>query len=207
VEVWPVKTNAAFLARAAADPDFVAGRVDTGFIARKADQLVPSAEASEAVAAAAAAVLAEPDALGPWSALTGFRLAAPREARVLLEVGGERRLANATPTSHAHAAEVAAERVLFLDGEAFAFGEPQARAGGSGGASDGQITAPMPGRIAAVDVAEGDTVKKGQRLLVLEAMKMEQALPAPFDGVVAALSAKVGGQVVEGAVLARIEEA
>ena len=40
VEVWPVKTNAAFLARAAADPDFVAGRIDTGFIARHPD-LVP----------------------------------------------------------------------------------------------------------------------------------------------------------------------
>ena len=40
VEVWPVKTNAAFLARAAADPDFVAGRIDTGFIARHPN-LVP----------------------------------------------------------------------------------------------------------------------------------------------------------------------
>ena len=40
----------------------------------------------------------------------------------------------------------------------------------------------MPGRVIAVDVAQGQAVAKGQRLLVLEAMKMEQALLAPFDG-------------------------
>ena len=42
VEVWPVKTNAAFLARAAADPDFLRGGVDTGFIERNAARVVPS---------------------------------------------------------------------------------------------------------------------------------------------------------------------
>jgi len=49
-------------------------------------------------------------------------------------------------------------------------------------------------------------VAAGQRLLVLEAMKMEQALLAPFDGIVAELSAEAGGQVTEGTVLARIEK-
>ncbi len=57
VEVWPVRTNAAFLARAAADPEFVAGRVDTGFIARHADRLVPAGGPDDTVAAAAAAAL------------------------------------------------------------------------------------------------------------------------------------------------------
>jgi 3-methylcrotonyl-CoA carboxylase alpha subunit len=63
----------------------------------------------------------------------------------------------------------------------------------------------MPGRVIALDVSAGDRVAKGQKLLTLEAMKMEHALVAPFDGVVAALSAAVGAQVSEGALLVRIE--
>jgi 3-methylcrotonyl-CoA carboxylase alpha subunit len=73
------------------------------------------------------------------------------------------------------------------------------------GIADGAIGAPMPGRIVSVEVAEGASVSKGQKLIVLEAMKMEQALLAPFDGVVAELRAKQGAQVTEGTILARIE--
>ena len=64
----------------------------------------------------------------------------------------------------------------------------------------------MPGRIVSVDIAEGDTVKAGQKLVVIEAMKMEQGLVAPFDGVVAELKAAAGAQVSEGALLARVEK-
>jgi len=63
----------------------------------------------------------------------------------------------------------------------------------------------MPGKVIAVDVAEGDAVTKGQRLLVLEAMKMEHALVAPFDGTVAELKAHEGAQVQVEALLARVE--
>ena len=62
----------------------------------------------------------------------------------------------------------------------------------------------MPGRVTAVEVSIGQTVTKGQRLLTLEAMKMEHALTAPFDGEVAELAAVAGSQVSEGTVLARI---
>jgi 3-methylcrotonyl-CoA carboxylase alpha subunit len=64
----------------------------------------------------------------------------------------------------------------------------------------------MPGRIIAVDVAAGDTVAKGQKLVTLEAMKMEHSLTAPFDGIVADLNAIEGGQVTEGTMLVRIEK-
>jgi 3-methylcrotonyl-CoA carboxylase alpha subunit len=63
----------------------------------------------------------------------------------------------------------------------------------------------MPGRIIAVDVAAGDSVTKGQKLVTLEAMKMEHSLTAPFDGTVAELNAETGGQVSEGTVLVRLE--
>jgi 3-methylcrotonyl-CoA carboxylase alpha subunit len=54
----------------------------------------------------------------------------------------------------------------------------------------------MTGRIIAVPVAQGDTVAKGQKLVTLEAMKMEHSLVAPFDGVVAQLDASEGTLLV-----------
>ena len=77
---------------------------------------------------------------------------------------------------------------------------------GAGAASDGVILAPMPGTVIALDVAEGDKVTKGQRLMVLEAMKMEHALTAPYDGTVSVLSAALGAQVQAEALLASIEK-
>jgi 3-methylcrotonyl-CoA carboxylase alpha subunit len=93
------------------------------------------------------------------------------------------------------------------DGANFLIGASRASGGPTGSAADGSILSPMPGRIIAVDVAAGAAVTKGQKLVTLEAMKMEHSLVAPFDGVVSELSAETGGQVSEGAVLARIERA
>ena len=61
------------------------------------------------------------------------------------------------------------------------------------------IKAPMHGKLVALLVAPGDEVHKGQRLAVLEAMKMEHALVAPRDGEVEDVLAEAGGQVAEGA--------
>ena len=60
----------------------------------------------------------------------------------------------------------------------------------------GQLTAKMPGLVRAVHIAENDLVKKGQTLAVIEAMKMETKLTAPFDGLIKRLMIKVG-QTVE----------
>ena len=65
----------------------------------------------------------------------------------------------------------------------------------------------MPGRIVLVDTAQGSRVSKGQKLLVMEAMKMELVLSAPFDGVVETVKVKVGDQVTEGTLLAMITSA
>ena len=69
------------------------------------------------------------------------------------------------------------------------------------------VLAPMPGAVVLVDAAKGNTVKRGERLLVLQAMKMEYSLVAPFDGTVTDLTVSAGSQVKEGALLARIEKA
>ncbi len=60
----------------------------------------------------------------------------------------------------------------------------------------GELTAPMPGQIRAVNVSEGETVTKGQTLLILEAMKMEIRIQAPLDGIVKKLLVNQG-QTVE----------
>jgi geranyl-CoA carboxylase alpha subunit len=78
----------------------------------------------------------------------------------------------------------------------------RAAAGGSG-----DITAPLTGRIVHVAVRAGDAVQAGQRLAVLEAMKMEHTLTAPLAGTVAEVCAQAGGQAVKGALLLRIEGA
>jgi biotin carboxyl carrier protein len=68
-------------------------------------------------------------------------------------------------------------------------------------AASGAITAPMPGTILRVEIAPGDTVSKGQTLLVLEAMKMENEILAPQDGTIKELNASKGQSVNAGDVL------
>lgn len=69
-----------------------------------------------------------------------------------------------------------------------------------------EIKAKMPGKVLAVNVAAGETVTKGQRLVVLEAMKMETPLPCPCDGTVSEVKVAVGTKVGPGQVLVVIEE-
>ena len=67
------------------------------------------------------------------------------------------------------------------------------------------ITSPMPGNILAVNVAAGDTVKKGQVLMILEAMKMENEIMAPHDGKVTAVAVTKGAAVESGTLLCTIQ--
>ncbi|MEA3000050.1 MAG: 3-methylcrotonyl-CoA carboxylase alpha subunit [Sphingomonadales bacterium] len=214
VEVWPVRTNAAFLARAAGDADFRAGEVDTAFIPSRIGRLVPDPAPSEAVWNLAATALLASDFSAaeegdPWSALQGFRLNAALDRTVAIAHGGETRLVDTAgdpPLEGVATAE--GEKVLvFAAGQAFAFSLPGTAGGAAGGgASDGTLLSPMPGRVIAVEVREGDKVAKGGKLVTLEAMKMEHSLVAPFDGVVAELAAKEGAQVTEGQLLVRVEK-
>lgn len=68
----------------------------------------------------------------------------------------------------------------------------------------GKIHAPMPGQIVDVFVAAGDTVLRGEKMLVLEAMKTQQAFVAPFDGTIETVNAVKGGQTHEGELLVRV---
>lgn len=82
------------------------------------------------------------------------------------------------------------------------------RAGGEKGKSHpGVITAPMPGKVTRVSVKKDDEVKRGQALVVMEAMKMEYTLEADRDGKVMEVNAQAGQQVGLGEVLVRVGEA
>jgi 3-methylcrotonyl-CoA carboxylase alpha subunit len=196
--VWPVRANASFLVQALAHPDFIAGDVDTGLIGRDGEAMAQARAPSEgALKQAARRIVAD---FGPL----GLRFNAPPRTTGLFLLDGE-------------PVEVA------LDGEGEALAASSAmvtergqawqltpwRKSGSHGAVDGSgaILAPMPGRIVAVDVSDGQAVSRGQKLLTLEAMKMEHTLTAPFHGVVAELNAIAGTQVQVDALLVRIAEA
>jgi len=75
---------------------------------------------------------------------------------------------------------------------------PQPSGGDSG---EGAVVAQMPGTVVDIDVNVGDTVTKGQKLLVLEAMKMENEIVAPHDGTVSKVSVTAGALVNAGDVL------
>jgi biotin carboxyl carrier protein len=76
---------------------------------------------------------------------------------------------------------------------------------GTTATGEGILRAPMPGQVRSVEVAVGDLVRKGQTLLLLEAMKMEIRIQSPVDGAVAALPIAAGQQVEREQVLIEIE--
>jgi geranyl-CoA carboxylase alpha subunit len=122
------------------------------------------------------------------------------EARVTIDVvrrepGSFDYVADGT-RGRAHYARQGDEVYVCADGRTFGFTDrtyAPAEAGGAG--ADGRIAAHSDGKIVAVNVRPGDAVKKGQTLVVLEAMKMEFQLAAPVDGTVASVSVAAGAQV------------
>ncbi len=231
-EVAGSVTNLAFLGALSRHRGVAAGDVDTGLIARDIDALthVPRASAQcRAQAALAAAGLMEP--AGP---LTGFTLWAPLARSVELEHAGARITAVIRQQGpDAAQIEIDGERIearrgaqgwvfdgvraarwarhgaslsVFSEGHGFDFAviDPLERAIAAAGTN--LIEAPMPGMVKAVFVSAGDSVAAGQRLAVMEAMKMEHTLTAWRDGIVAEVLAGAGTQVEAGAALIRLED-
>ncbi|MET0239530.1 MAG: acetyl/propionyl/methylcrotonyl-CoA carboxylase subunit alpha [Sphingobium sp.] len=194
--VWPVRTNASFLVRALEHPAFVAGDVDTGLIGRDGEVMAEAPTPSADVLTTAAI------ALVPATTLPGFRLNAPSVTSAPFLLDGERVDVALVGTG----STAPALSVLVTDqGQAWQLTGWRKAAEAASGSSSGAILAPMPGRVIVVEVAAGDAVVKGQKLLTLEAMKMEHSLTAPFDGTVAELNTSAGAQVQVDALLARIE--
>jgi 3-methylcrotonyl-CoA carboxylase alpha subunit len=194
----------------------------TGFIGSNQERLIEPPRASEALLQYAADELAfnEQHMPGGWDnpqrefvqSRFGFRLNAPQDRRVRLIEDGEVRTVEVGDRALWHdrvrsSISDGRQTVYFEDGAAFVIGSHRIEGSHGAHSGDGAILAPMPGTITSVEVSQSDTVAKGQKLLTMEAMKMEHTLTAPFDGTVAELTAQVGQQVQVEALLARIESA
>ncbi|HRE44678.1 MAG TPA: biotin carboxylase N-terminal domain-containing protein, partial [Terricaulis sp.] len=218
IAIWPVKTNAGFLVRCLEDQAFRKGAVDTSLIAARGGALVAKPVPSERLLQAAAhefVLQFQPgdDApsleFTPWNSLTGFRLNAESDARVRMRERGKRFAMVPRPEVIARTVMTVSSDtiVLFERGEAYEFTlDTGERSADEASAGDGTILSPMPGKIVSVAAKAGAALKKGDPILVLEAMKMEHTLTAPFDGKLTELNAKAGAQVSEGVLLAKLEK-
>ena len=208
--VWPVRTNAGFLFRLLGDESFTHGQLDTGLIERRGEELTVDPLPTAADLTQATYWL-EPDTprdtLLMAHGLEGFRLNRSPATERAVSVNGERvtfEVDHGDITSHFYRHERDGAALLVHGGATFRVTVARTDGAGGGAAGDGSILAPMPGRIVSVEVAEGQAVPAGQKLLVLESMKMEQALTAPFDGTVETLNAVAGAQVQVDALLVKV---
>ncbi|MBV9832814.1 MAG: acetyl/propionyl/methylcrotonyl-CoA carboxylase subunit alpha [Alphaproteobacteria bacterium] len=127
------------------------------------------------------------------------------EGRLRAEIGGDTLIGRVVTTT---ANDGGIDDVVFLDGEMRSLRRVDPRdvsLADAGGADEGSVKSPLPGKIIDVKVKEGATVSRGDALLVLEAMKMEHTLTAPADGKVKRVIYSVGDQVAEGVDLIEFE--
>ena len=216
--IFGLTTNTGYLRALAASPEFAAGEVDTAWL--DTHDLTPP---GDGVPRALAGVLLAEDLAarprGPWQA-DGFRLGGVpgpmiEHGRELSFTGWSAdsaltdgvRLVSVLGTGDGYVRRAGASTEVVQQGHRFVLDAPDPFADRGPDAGDGRLVAPMPGAVLAVNVAAGDVVAEGQTVGVLEAMKMELALKAPFAGTVAEVDAVVGKQVALGAVLFVIEPA
>lgn len=222
--------NTAFLTALASDEDFANGDVDTGLIARKQDALtqiaMPTLKQVAKVALAATAPRISAFSNDPWDAIAGYAHFHPLARKVKLEYSGNDIHATISISQNGKASvtingqtsilpyESAQSELAIWPGHISIFSgasnhtfivvDPSAKAEGATGGNDA-LRAPMPGLVKLVRVASGDDVKKGQPLLVLEAMKMEHTITAPQDGKIAEIVPQ-SSQVTDGTILVKFVE-
>ncbi len=230
-EVGGTVTNLAFLGALAKHQGFAAGDVDTGLIGRELDVLVQEV-APQPVQMVAAAITALN--LVEVEQTAGFTLWAPLHRAVQLrwqdeildmdvQVESAQRQQWQVSSDRLEALKnggvwtidgkpmpkvsVSGSTVTVFDayGISFEVIDPLDRDSSAAGDTN-VVEAPMPGLVKAVFAEAGQSVNEGDRLAILEAMKMEHALLAARDGIVAEVLAQAGSQVEAGAALVRLEE-
>ncbi|SKA20923.1 geranyl-CoA carboxylase alpha subunit [Enhydrobacter aerosaccus] len=200
-------TNRHFLIRLLEHPAFAAGQATTAFIGRyfAGDALKPP-EVTDQHWQLAASLLWHESAKRYPPAFRGWRNSNPEPTPIKLAVGDVERamtVAATTPVPATLPFHIDGRQIIVdLDGHTVRFEDrtympPAAAAAGS----DGKLRAPMDGRIVSVKVAPGNTVIKGQTMIVLEAMKIQHQLKAAFDARVESIAVQEGQQVSNRTVL------
>jgi 3-methylcrotonyl-CoA carboxylase alpha subunit len=225
-EVAGSVTNLAFLASLATDPDFASGDVDTGLIGRKQDSLTalpaPGPDIISAAVLAASGLDRRAPSSDPWAALAGYAHFHPVARKTRIRFRDEDIVARVTVEDGVARVAIEGADISPLRGEMrvakwpghitifegavgydFAVPDPLDRTDETEAA--GSMRAPMPGLVKLVRAGRGDVVRKGQPLLILEAMKMEHTIAASHDGEIAEIASE-GSQVTEGTVLVRFVE-
>ncbi|AMR67180.1 acetyl/propionyl/methylcrotonyl-CoA carboxylase subunit alpha [Aquipseudomonas alcaligenes] len=227
-------SNLPFLRRVLAHPAFAAAELDTGFIARHQQQLLPAITelpgefwqlAAEAWLQSEVPSRAHEDYYSPWGSHSGWRAGLASETDLHLSCGEQRSTVHLRGAQHSR---LQGEQ-LWIEQDGLRRAHRAIRRGDTlhlewhgklhevrridpiaeveaSHAQHGGLTAPMNGSIVRVLVEPGQAVEAGAALVVLEAMKMEHSIRAPHAGTVKALYCGEGDMVSEGAALVELEE-
>ena len=191
-----LSTNTGFLKALVDADEFAEASIDTAWLDTHE---VPAPDPAPARALAARA-LTPPVGRGPFAA-DGFRLGGP-PAQLRVQLDEPVTVRRDEPLAVSGTVLPATDRVeVILEGQRHVFALPDPFGEHGSAESDGTLLAPMPGIVLDVRVAEGDRVSEGDILGVMEAMKMELSLKAPYHGTVVTVGAKQGAQVALGTVL------
>ena len=203
--VLGVRTNLRFLRWLLDRPEMREGEVRTDTIAGLE---LPGPPAIDEAHWQAAASLAATGSTDPWT--DGWRLNA-RAVRRMRQGDEERAVADSVAEHEVTAVRDGATVHVDVDGQSVEFGlaEPptvESTAAHAAASDEGTsvLTAPMPGRVIALRAVEGQSIRAGASVVVIEAMKMEHAVVSPIEGVVERLTVREGEQVERGAVVAEI---
>ena len=224
------RSNAGFLSRLCRADEFRGGDFDTGFIDRNLASLKAEPQGLDAAAVAAGArellaqkrarIAVDADApSSPWDAADGFQLSGPRRvvlpvtadgepvtAQILHEPSGPVVTVDGLAAAPDAVAVAAADGVYVLrhgrQTKVALRDAGTAAAGDHGGG--GLVRAPMHGKVLGIFVEKGEAVTRGQRLAIIEAMKMEHTLTAAIDGTVSEIAVTPNAQVGEGATVMMI---
>ncbi len=229
-------TNQSFLAALLSDARVASGEMDTGLIGRDLERLAARSVRPHAISTGIATFLdhladdadmltssTQADLLSPWRARDGFQLGQPRvEARKVVIDGipatydirwgpSGPKAAGDHPIeplrSYSEHRPSAGRLLVVADGVqidiAHTLYDASVVEDGAGGSA---IRAPINGKVARIFVADGASVVKGDRIAVVEAMKMEHVLHAARGGTIAKVAVKEGAQVTQGALIASLAD-
>lgn len=208
--IFGLKTNTDLLRRLCTDSDFVNGNITTAWLDQHIDEVnATSNDYRQQVANAWLAHQQSKKALSAWESTDDFRLFGATKRRYYIDVDGEQMLCQPSEADQSNwqFVTITGATLAYTQGiEATVTAHLPLRKNTSTD-QHRDVTAVMSSVLVKISVSEGDTVKQGQQVAILEAMKMEHPLYAPADGIVRLAAVSEGQQLSDGELIFRCEEA